>query len=181
MKKGAHLSPDGRYRYWLIRRWDAKRPLLCVVGLNPSAADAVQDDPTLRKVIGFAIELGFGGVLMLNVGAYRTKDPREWKRASDPFGPRNTIRYLKSYIARFKPEKIVVAWGKNCNSDPARMRVAALLAELPRLHCWGRNADGSPRHPGRISYSTPLVLFRPIATASSRAVASQMPQSVAPR
>jgi hypothetical protein len=172
MQKNAHLSPDRRYRYWLIRRWDAKRPLLCVIGLNPSTADAVQDDPTLRKVIGFAIGLEFGGVLMLNVGAYRATDPQEWKRASDPFGPRNTIRHLKSYIARFKPGKIVVAWGKNCNIDSARLRVAALLAELPRLHCWGRNADGSPRHPGRISYSTPLVLFRANATVSSRAAVS---------
>ncbi len=75
MRKGAHLSPDRLYRYWLIRRWDANRALLCVIGLNPSRADEVQDDPTLRKIIGFAMNLGFGGVLVLNVGAYRTKDP----------------------------------------------------------------------------------------------------------
>jgi uncharacterized protein DUF1643 len=50
--------------------------MLCVIELNSSTADAVQDDPTLRKVIGFAIELGFGGALMLNVGAYRATDPQ---------------------------------------------------------------------------------------------------------
>ncbi len=181
MRKGAHLSPDRLYRYWLIRRWDANRALLCVIGLNPSRADEVQDDPTLRKIIGFAMNLGFGGVLVLNVGAYRTKDPREWKNAEDPFGPENTIHHLKRYIARFKPAKIVVAWGKNCTSNAAREGVTRLLSELPRVHCWGTNADGSPRHPGRIAYSTPLVLFRAKATASLSAAVSRTPQSAVPR
>ncbi len=181
MRKGARLSKDRRYRYWLIRRWDENHPLLCVIGLNPSTADAMQDDPTLRKVIGFAMDLGFGGVLVLNVGAYRTKDPREWKNAADPFGPENTIYHLKRYITRFRPAKIVVAWGKNCTSDAAREGVTRFLSEFPRVHCWGTNADGSPRHPGRIAYSTPLVLFRPKATASLRAAVSRTPQSVARR
>lgn len=159
MKKEANLSPDRLYRYWLLRVWDDSLPLLCVIGVNPSKADEKDDDPTIRKTIGFGKKLKYGGVLMLNVGAFRATDPREWKTAADPFGPKNSIPHLKKYIARFNPVCIVAAWGKNCKSQLHPFRAAEIVNEIPNLMCWGRNTDGTPRHPARISYSTPLELL----------------------
>lgn len=156
MRKEANLSPDRQYRYWLLRVWDKSLPLLCVIGVNPSIADEKDDDPTIRRTIGFAKRLKYGGVLMLNVGAYRATDPRDWKMAVDPFGPKNSILHLKKYITRFKPACIVAAWGKNCKSKCDPLRASEIIKEIPNLKCWGRNSDGTPRHPARISYSTPL-------------------------
>jgi hypothetical protein len=97
---------------------------------------------------------------MLNIGAYRAGNPHDWKTAADPFGPENSVQHLADYIARFKPAKVVVAWGKNCKSEPARLPAANLLAQLPKVYCWGRNTDGTPKHPGSISLDTPLVQCR---------------------
>jgi hypothetical protein len=156
LRTEAHLSPDRRYRYWLIRVWDEALPLFCVIGVNPSKADEQEDDPTIRKTIGFGKKLGYGGVLMLNVGAYRATDPRDWKRAADPFGPENSIPHLKKYLASFAPIVVIAAWGKNCVNHRAPLRALEVMKEIPNLQCWGRNIDGTPRHPARISYATPL-------------------------
>jgi hypothetical protein len=160
MKKSAFLSKDRKFRYWLLRQWNPKLPLLAVVGCNPSKADEVDNDPTIRRVVGFARRLSFGGVLMLNVGAYRATDPKEWKAAVDPFGPQNTINHLQAYLAQFKPETVVAAWGKHCMSTKlGKQRVSEIAGQIVDLQCWGRNIDGSPRHPGRIAYSTQLEAF----------------------
>lgn len=159
MRTGAYLSVDRRYRYWLIRVWDDALPLLCVIGVNPSTADEKDNDPTIRKTIGFATRLGFGGVLMLNVGAYRATDPRDWKRADDPFGEANTVSDLVYYIEKFGATRVVAAWGKNCSTHPGLARAKAIEAGIPDLQCWGKNGDGTPKHPLMLAYSTELVPF----------------------
>lgn len=168
MKTAAYLSPDRRYRYWLTRSWDDSLPMMCVIGLNPSTADEQADDPTIRKCLGFARRLGFGSLLMLNVGAYRATNPREWLKAEDPFGPENTVSYLKEYIAQNSicvrdgetPTKgvtlVIAAWGRNCAKYRPLSRALAIAHSMPNLKCWGRNADRTPRHPLMLPYSTPL-------------------------
>lgn len=63
MKRAALVSEDGVFRYWLTREWSPdlgqKPRRLCFVMLNPSTADASEDDPTIRKCIGFARLAGF--------------------------------------------------------------------------------------------------------------------------
>ncbi len=46
IKKSAEISPDGLYRYSLERTWDEDKPTVLFVCLNPSTADAVEDDAT---------------------------------------------------------------------------------------------------------------------------------------
>lgn len=156
----AYLSEDRKYRYWLVRIWDEKLPLFCVIGCNPSKADEKDDDPTIRKVIGFGQRMEYGGVLMLNVGAYRATDPKDWKAAADPFGPENTVEHLKRYIAHFQPHRIVAAWGKPCvASERGRHRADRIAREILNLYCWGRNSDRSPRHPLMLAYTTKLEAY----------------------
>ena len=64
---GANFSRCRRYRYTLWRRWDPERPLVMIIGLNPSTADACQDDPTIRRCIGFARVWGYGGLVVTNL------------------------------------------------------------------------------------------------------------------
>lgn len=57
----AEISDCGRYRYRLSRWWgDKDDPDRAVfVMLNPSTADASNDDPTIRRCIGFAQSHGY--------------------------------------------------------------------------------------------------------------------------
>jgi hypothetical protein len=154
----AYFSEDRKHRYWLLRVWDESLPLLCVVGINPSTADERENDPTIRRCIGFAKRLGYGGLLMLNVGAYRSTDPRGWRKAADPYGPENTVQHLKDYVSIFGATCVVAAWGKN--GQYAVQRCAEIASEMqPMLWCWGKNGDGTPRHPLMLPYSTPLEAF----------------------
>src|SRR5947209_3183504 len=98
----AYISPDGQYRYWLIRKWDKLLPVIAVIGVNPSTADATANDATIRKDIGFARRLGYGGVLKLNVAAFRARDPKVCKAASDPIGPHNSVQHIYEYVECFK-------------------------------------------------------------------------------
>lgn len=62
----AVLSPDGVYRYELRRSWNP-RPACGWIMLNPSRADATDDDPTVRRCLGFASAWGYGSLLIHNL------------------------------------------------------------------------------------------------------------------
>jgi hypothetical protein len=68
---GATLSACRTWRYALWRRWDLSKPPFIVIGLNPSMADELQDDPTIRRCINFAKREGCGSYVMLNLFAFR--------------------------------------------------------------------------------------------------------------
>lgn len=76
MIRSAVFSPCGTYRYELRRTWESSLPILVTIGLNPSTADGYGDDPTIRKEIGFASRWGYGGIVKVNMFAFRSTDPR---------------------------------------------------------------------------------------------------------
>ena len=157
MKRNALISDDGQYRYWLTRVWNESLPYLAIIGVNPSTADAEIDDATIRKDIGFASRLGFGGFVKLNVAAFRARDPKVCKAAVDPIGPMNTAEFLLQQARLFGATKFIAAWGKNgIFFDRECSRIVEVF---PELWCWGRNGDGTPRHPLMLPYSTPLERF----------------------
>src|SRR4029079_19593153 len=88
-KKDAVMSPCGRYRYRLTRVWDESRPAVCWVMLNPSTADAVKDDPTIRRGSSFSWSWGAGGLVVVNLFAFRATNPADLLDAPDPVGPEN--------------------------------------------------------------------------------------------
>src|SRR5688572_12557148 len=90
---GARFSECGTYRYVLWRQWNEVNGDVAFVGLNPSTADDEKDDPTIRRCIGFAKRWGYGGVVMLNLFAYRATRPDAMWAArvadADIVGPQN--------------------------------------------------------------------------------------------
>lgn len=138
--RAAAFSPCRRYRYRLVIRW-SEGDLLTVIGLNPSTADEVQDDPTLRRVKGFARDMGLAGVQMLNAYAWRSTDPSVLRTIADPVGPENTLENLKSWIRECSP-CAVAAWGTKIILERERE-----LLTLPHLHCFRRTKAGKPEHP----------------------------------
>lgn len=160
--RSAKLSECGRYRYALTRTWDAAAGEVLFVMLNPSTADGLRDDPTIRKCIGFARRWGMGGIRVANLFAYRTSRPRELrlaqKRGVDIVGPQNLEHVLAlTHAAR----TCLMAWGANAQTWTPyaqqlinRVRNAALMSGP--LLCLGSCKSGHPLHPLTLPYSTPL-------------------------
>jgi hypothetical protein len=135
---------EGRYRYRLWREW-GEGPRVCFVMLNPSTADAEQDDPTIRRCIGFAKVLGAGSLDVVNLYALRATDPREIARDAAPVGPANNT-YIDEAARR--AEMVICAWGAHSH---ARDRAATVLGILRRAGvkpmCLRRTKAGHPAHP----------------------------------
>lgn len=150
MQSGAELSPCKTYRYALWRRWSDAPPVLFVM-LNPSTADASNDDPTIRRCISFARHWGHGSLLVGNLFALRSPYPQDLRAASAPVGPDND-RWLKQ-LAR-QSSAVVGAWGNHGSFMDRGQAVAALF---PSMMCLGLTRLGQPRHPLYVAADTALV------------------------
>ncbi len=163
MKRSADISPCGRYRYVLTRRWDDLVPPMLVIGLNPSTADADVDDPTIRRCIAFARRESAGGVVMLNLFALRSTDPKALAVAEDPIGTGND-HILSEFAAeaRRTGTGVVCAWGNGGRLlSRSRCVVARLLAQGAELLHFGLTSAGEPKHPLYLHNRTPLQRLRP--------------------
>lgn len=139
----AEISKDGLYRYSLSRRLSMGERTILFVGLNPSTADTTHDDPTIRRCVGFARSWGFDLLLMGNLYAARSTDPRKLLDFDDPVGPEN-LQTLQGMIR--KAEIVVAAWGKARLTFTAQT-IAEVVLSLMHVRCLGQNRDGSPKHP----------------------------------
>ena len=150
----ASLSADGCYRWSLSRRW-ASGPTAAWIMLNPSRADAATDDPTLRRVIGFAQAAGFGQITVANVYGWRSPSPSTLRRVPDPVGPDNDQAIS---AAAGGGDLVVAAWGTHAAPD----RIAEVLELLSHRTVWclGRTRSGQPRHPLYVPARTPLQIYR---------------------
>lgn len=152
----ADISDDGLYRYRLGRRWDASLPECVFIMLNPSTADAAQDDPTIRRCLGFAKSLGCGSLLVGNLYAFRATDPRDLFKAAEPTGGARNDEALTELFAR--GAITVAAWGAHAKSE----RVAEVL-RLPgsdRLTALAITMAGAPRHPLYVPGATTPAAWR---------------------
>jgi hypothetical protein len=151
----ARLSDDGVYRYSLTRQWtDAPHWRLVVIGLNPSTADAMQDDPTIRRCVGFAKRDRCGGLVMLNLYALRSTKPAAIWQHPDPVGPENDAE-IERLVGM--GDVVLAAWGANARDAS---RVEGVLRLLPPVLCLGWTKHGHPRHPLYVERSTPMRLWR---------------------
>lgn len=144
------------YRYLLTRTWDYQRPQLCVIGLNPSTATESVDDPTIRRLTSFTRDNGYGGMLMLNLFAYRATKPEDLKRERAPIGRLND-EALAACCASYDT---LCAWGAHGDFLDRDRKVTQMLRDIgARLLCLGRTKSGAPSHPLYLKKTTPLVPF----------------------
>ena len=139
MTKGAIISDCGNYRYQLWRKWDPIKPMALFIMLNPSTADANNDDPTIRRCVEFAKSWGYGGVYVGNLYAYRSTDRDVLKKVLDPEGPENQ-QNIQDMIESCS--LVICAWGNKEGSPPL------WLTELcSDLHYLELSKSGTPKHP----------------------------------
>lgn len=148
MNRDTIFSPDRLYRYTLWRRVPSvdmfmkqKQDVIQFIGLNPSTADEVKNDPTIRKCLYFAFHWGFQWLCMTNIFAFRATDPEVMKAHSDPIGPEND-RYLLE-VAK-EADLIIAAWGVHGEHLNRGMQIRSAI---PNLQCLGINSGGTPKHP----------------------------------
>jgi hypothetical protein len=162
MSGAAVISDCGRYRYRLERHGLGGTGAIAWVMVNPSTADAEQDDATIRKVIGFSDRLGAGWAIVGNVFGYRATNVRELRHVEDAHGPENDA-YLRQIMS--DAPTVIVAWGPTAKLPKLLrhryMRVVRVAAEIGRpLMCLGTAQDGHPRHPLMVAYDTPLAPWK---------------------
>jgi hypothetical protein len=160
-RSGAIISDCGTYRYHLWRRWDECLPTMIFVLLNPSTADASEDDPTIRRCIGFAKREGCGGISVRNVFALRATDPAELLKHPDPFGPENEAHLLAARNVSLMTV-LVLGWGAESTNKRLREYYKraknCLCQQSPK--CFGVTKDGAPRHPLYLRADAEMIQWR---------------------
>lgn len=162
---GAIISRCELYRYALTRGagYEQARRWICFVMLNPSTADANQDDPTIRRCLGFARRERCDGLIVVNLFAYRATDPMDLVAydVHDPVGPENDD-YIEEAATRAHGSggPVVCAWGARGRYKDQGLKVLGLLERLriPAM-CLGTTALGDPRHPLFVRGDAPLQPF----------------------
>lgn len=156
----AVISECGSFRLRLDRdvRPLCGGPVVALIGVNPSTANATENDATIRKDLGFGELLGWSRIIKANKFAYRATDVKQLRRAEDPIGPDNDF-YLRQIFA--EADILIPCWGtlaKLPKSLRNRWRSVAVMMFEPGkpVMCFGTAKDGHPRHTLMLPYATPL-------------------------
>jgi hypothetical protein len=148
----AQFSDDRKYRYALYREWDQNKPLVMFIGLNPSTANETESDPTIRRVIRFAKDWGYGGLYMMNLFALVSPDPTVLIGAVDAVADNDYYLQMKAVEC----EMICFVWGA---FPEAKQRAAYIASRFKGAYCMGKTKDGHPKHPLYLPAITKPELF----------------------
>lgn len=162
----AEFSDCEKYRYTLRIQWNTlvRTPqFMQVIGLNPSTATELVDDPTLRRCKFFARREGCDGLIMTNIFAWRDTDPRLMKKSPAPIGEsgqnhlgsfnENDVHLLRTAS---DAAVIVAAWG---NHGAFMNRGRAVAGLISNLKCFKVTGQGHPEHPLYQPSDRPLIPF----------------------
>lgn len=138
--KGAEFSDCGKYRYYLLRIWDIEKPFALCIGLNPSTANGIDDDPTIRNLCTLLDTYGFGGFYMANLFAVISSDPDYLRSCPDPIKDNDKwLTYLEGVT-----NETIFCWG---SFKQAEYRAKKIIQKFPDALCFGKTSAGKPMHP----------------------------------
>jgi hypothetical protein len=148
------ISHCEQFRYLLGRRWDQSLPMMGVDMFNPSTATHEKGDRTVDKCILIAKQEGFGGILVRNMGAYRSTDPDALLVCADPVGPLN----LDVLAMELTPVR-VAAWGRIPNKIAVRLHVPMwrAITRCTHVFAWTERSPHVGRHPLYLPNATKLL------------------------
>lgn len=148
----ARFSEDRRYRYELRRTWEPSRPTLLALLLNPSKSDEGSvDDATTKRLLSFADAWGCGSLVLANIFALMSTDPRALKLATkagvDCIGPENEAT-IERLLTTHAGDRLLLGWGVHgSHLGRGRAVAAKALALHPRPECFALTQGGEPYHP----------------------------------
>lgn len=152
--------PDN-YRTTLRRQWIGTGGCVNWIMLNPSTADDVFDDPTIRKCIGFSKRWGYSSLVVTNLFAFRATRPADLKDLVKlDYARAVGVNDAPLIEAATSADLVVAAWGIHGKLAGRDQDVLfRVLPEIP-LHCIGRTKDGHPLHPCMAGYTDNPLVFR---------------------
>lgn len=99
--------------------------------------------------MGFARAWGHGGLIVVNIFAYRSTDPRlmieAHKKGENIIGPENDLNIIQSCKSA---SRVVAAWGAHGALNGRGKAVRAMLAQRDiYVYCLGLTKLDEPQHP----------------------------------
>lgn len=153
---GAVLDVGRKYRFLLWRFWD-ERPRMLFIGLNPSTANELIDDPTIRRLCGFAQGWGFGGLYACNLYSYITPHPEELLPETRHHGANTPAIQMALRLSVLT----VCGWGDGIKAIPQGDNCVQAVYELMESPmCLGLTASGNPKHPLYLPSEAELVEYQ---------------------
>ena len=137
------FSDDRLHRYFLERIFQEGSRTLNFCMLNPSTADEIQNDPTVRRCIGYAQDWGYDRLIVTNIFAYRSTNPKGLREIENPAGDENNY-YIEE--AAKESEQVICAWGNHGEYLDRGSEVSELLKPYSPHHL-GLTKCGQPKHP----------------------------------
>ena len=165
VRKDAVLSEDGLYRYSLTRDWwvsekpfERSLKMVTWVMLNPSTADALVDDPTIRRCFGFSFKGHFNRMTVVNLFPLRATDPKVlYKDQQAALGDPAAANQAILDAARLS-DTVVCAWGVHGALGGRGAEVLSLLkTEGFTPYCLGLTKAGHPKHPLYLPTNSELI------------------------
>lgn len=140
ISSSAEFSECGKYRYALHRLWDYSKPVAMCIGLNPSTANAEENDPTISNLMRILHKNGYGGLYMMNLFALISPNPDDLRACPDP------VKDNDKWIHTIRPlcDEVIFCWG---NFKQAGYRSKIMVQMYHEALCFGKNKNGSPKHP----------------------------------
>lgn len=146
--KDAIISDCGRYRYALYRKISHEsEKSLCFICLNPSKADAKEDDPTVRRCMRFARDWGYGDLYIVNLFAWRETDKNVLLKEPEFKVGRYCDHYIEKYVTVC--DTTVAAWGSFVSRRKLLWRAEEISARHANLLALKIAEGGHPWHPSR--------------------------------
>lgn len=151
----AKIVREYTHRYWLSWIFDPAKPLLFALMLNPSTATHEKLDPTVKGMLRRALEWGYGGLVVVNVYAYRATKPTDMpKPIRLAIGKWNDAYIRHAMLMSKRGGLLVCGWGGHKEATIRGKLLAAKAALLGvKLKALWINGDGSPKHPLYISFA----------------------------
>ena len=150
MIREAKFCNTKKNRYFLKREWDNSKGLLLYLMLNPSVADEKKDDPTIRRLISFTKKFNYGGFLVGNIFTEISPNPKEIDRSKRILD--KNFKELFKLIN--KVDQIIYAWGITVE-EPQLLKELVLNPK-----CFGKNLNGTPKHPLYLPKNSKLITYR---------------------
>jgi len=152
---GAVFDQHRAYRFLLWRFWNDS-PRVLFIGLNPSTANEISSDPTIRRCIGFAEKWGYGGMYFCNLYSFVSTDPKALSVVEALHGANIPAIQMAQKLAVLT----IVAWGDGVELVKNGQRVASHVKEIVAdPMCFGLTQKGNPKHPLYLPCSADLVEF----------------------
>lgn len=154
---------DGHaHRFKLVRDWStlsqSTPTTLVFIGLNPSTADAVKDDSTVRLLVNYAQRANYTRLVVYNLYSLRATQPSELTRLArqgvNVIGSNNQFFDICNDLQSMDLicTQIVAGWGNNglYRGHNLVLYMRSYFSHLyPLLRAFGVTSIGAPAHPLR--------------------------------